>query len=307
MAVILRTGILLNPPESLDIKMFESYASVLFNLPAENPLNVESNLFFAFVIVLIQAIIFNKVINEYNLLGKPSFLPALMYVTASSLLVHFLVLTPALLCNFLVIWILAKFLSVHRKESALSTMFDLGMIVGVGTFIYLPFIAMMLLLWICLIIFRPFIWREWIAGIIGFLTIYFFVAVAYFLTDSYQELRDFNVPLAIEFKLFQINNHDYLALIPLLIILFLSVIFLQQRLYRSYVHIRKSYLMLFFMMVFSLLSFFITSKYPVYHFLLTVPSVAVFMGYYFTHASKPWFFESLYMIMVGFIIYFQFV
>lgn len=305
-AVILRLGIFLNPPKQLDFSIFESYASVLFNIPTDNLFSVETNLFLALLFTLVQAIIFNKVINEYNLLGKQSFLPALMYVTCSSLLIHFLVLTPVLICNFLVIWMLDKFLSIHRKESAQATMFDLGMMIGVGTLIYLPFMAMMLLLWISLIIFRPFNWREWLVGVIGFVTVYFFIAVAYYWTDSFDELRDFKVPLAIEFKVFSLHIYDYLVLIPLALILFLSVVSLQQRLFRSYVHIRKSFLLLFFMFVFALLSFFITSKYQVYHFLLAAPAAAVFMGFYFISSTKKWFYESLYLILVGSIIYFQF-
>jgi hypothetical protein len=161
-------------------------------------------------------------------------------------------------------------------------------------------------LWICLLIFRPFNWREWIVGIIGFLTLYFFIAVAYYLTDSYQKSKNFEVPLAIEFKLTGIKIYDYLVLVPVLFILFLSVISIQQKLYRSYVHIRKSYLMLFFIFLFSMLSFFITSKYQVYHFLLAVPSVSVFMGFFFISATKKWFYESLYLVLAGCIIYVQF-
>lgn len=305
-AVILRAGILLNPPDKLDFKVFEVYLSVLLNIQSNNLFSVEANLFFSILLTLLQALLFNRIVNEYNLLGKPSFLPALMYVTGSSLLMHFLVLTPVLICNFLVIWMLSKFLSIHRKESALSTMFDLGMIIAVGTLIYLPFVVMMLILWISLIIFRAFNWREWIAGILGLATVYFFVAVAYYWTDSFEKLQSFQVPLAIEFKLFPINYYEYLVLIPLLLILFLSIISLQQKLYRSNVHIRKSYLLLFFTFIFSILSFFITSKYQLYHFLLAVPAAAVFMAFYFSHAIKAWFYESLYLMLVGFILYFQF-
>ncbi|MFD2161847.1 DUF6427 family protein [Paradesertivirga mongoliensis] len=305
-AVLLRLGIFLDPPQHLDFSIFESYASVLFNIPTENLFSVETNLVLALVLTLIQALIFNSIVNEYNLLGKHSFLPALMYVTCSSLLVHFLVLTPALICNFLIIWMLEKFLSIHRKESALSTMFDLGMIVAIGSLIYLPFVAMMLLLWICLIIFRPFNWREWIAGIIGFAMVYFFIAVAYYWTGSFERLEKFEVPLAIGFKLVHIDIYNYLVLIPLALILFLSIISLQQKLYRSYVHIRKAFLLLFFILIFSLLSFFIASKYQVYHFMLAVPATAVFMGFYFISSNKRWFYESLYLVLVGCIMFFQF-
>lgn len=305
--LLFRLGIFLNPPENLDFKLIESYALVLFNIKNTSMLSVEANMFFALIIILIQAVWLNRVVDNYNLLGKPSFLPSLMYVTGSSLLVHFLVLTPALICNFLVIWMLDKFFSIHRMESAQATMFDLGMIAAIGSLVYLPFVAMFPLLWIALLIFRPFVWREWVVGIIGFATVYFFIACAYYLSDAYTQLHDFKVPLSIEFKLLKINIYDYLVFIPIVLILFLSVISLQQKLYRSYVHIRKSYFVLFFVLVFTILSFFISSTYQVYHFLLAIPAVAVYMGYYFISASKPWFYESLYLLLAGFIVYFQFV
>ncbi|MBC7915072.1 MAG: beta-carotene 15,15'-monooxygenase, partial [Pyrinomonadaceae bacterium] len=125
---------------------------------------------------------------------------------------------------------------------------------------------------------------------------------------SLSKLENFKVPLATAFpQMFQINIYDYVAIIPVLVILLLSVISLQQKLYRSYVHIRKAYLMLFFIFIFSILSFFILAKHPIYHFLLAIPAASVFMGFYFTSATKAWFYESLYLILVGFIVYFQFI
>lgn len=307
-AGILRIGILLNPPAKLEFSILEPYTAVLVNIPVANLFSPRDNILIALVIVLIQAVLFNTIINKYNLLGKPSFLPALMFVTASSVLVHFLVLSPVLICNFLIIWMLDKFLSISRQESAQANMFDLGMMIATGSLIYFPFAFMMILLWICLMIFRPFEWREWIAGIIGFSTVYFFIGVAYYWTDSLSKLENFKVPLATAFpQMFQINIYDYVAIIPVLVILLLSVISLQQKLYRSYVHIRKAYLMLFFIFIFSILSFFILAKHPIYHFLLAIPAASVFMGFYFTSATKAWFYESLYLILVGFIVYFQFI
>jgi len=307
-AGILRMGILINPPEKLDFQLLEPYAAVLIRGNMQHLFTAQENILFALVITIIQAILFNSVVNKYSLLSKASFLPALMYVTASSLFVHFLILSPVLICNFLLIWMLDKFLSISRQESAQAIMFDLGMIIATGTLIYFPFALMMILLWVCLMIFRPFNWREWTAGIIGFGTIYFFIGVAYYWTDSLAQLENFTVPLATDLpRLFQINFYDYLSIVPVLVILLLSAFSLQQKLYRSYVHIRKSYLLLFFILIFSILSFFINAEHPLYHFLLCVPAAAIFMGFYFVSATKPWFYESLYLILAGSIIYLQFV
>jgi len=308
-AFFLRIGIMLQLPEEINFTFLENYGGALISISSSSSLfSPGANVFFAMVVCLCQAVIFNRMINNYNLLGKPSFLPALMYVTVSSMLMPFMVLSPALLCNFLMLWLISKFFNIYRSEEARSVMFDSGMIIGIGTLIYFPFIAMVPLLWVALIIFRPFDWREWVAGIVGVATIYFFLAVAYFLSGSFDQFANLKVPLAAAFPRFlNIKLYDYIVLSPVVVILSLGVITLQQRLSRSSVHVRKAYLVLFVLAIFSILSFYIKTEYHVYHFLLAVAPVSVFMAHYFMNASKRWFYEGLYILLLGFIIYFQFI
>ncbi|WP_256010736.1 DUF6427 family protein [Desertivirga xinjiangensis] len=307
-ALLLRLGIFLQLPETLEFTFLENYGSALFSISSTNLFNPASNVFFALVITIIQAIIFNRMVNAYNLLSRPSFLPALMYVTASSMLLPFLVLSPALICNFLMLWLIWRFLSIYRSVEARSVMFDSGMIIGFGTLIYFPFIVMIPLLWVALTIFRPFDWREWISGIIGFITIYFFLGVGYYLLGSFDKFYQLEVPLAATFPgLFNIKLYDYIVLAPLAVILILSCISLQSKLKRSSVHVRKAYLIMLIVAVFAVLSFYIKPEYHVYHFMLAVPPIAVFMSHYFMNATKAWFFESLYVVLLGSIVYFQFV
>lgn len=306
-AVFLRLGIFLQLPETLEFTFWENYVGTLFHVSLDSLFDPSANVFSAMVITLVEAVIFNRIVNHYNLLGKPSFLPALMYVTASSMLLPFVTLSPALLCNFLMLWLISKFLSIYRKTEARSVMFDSGMIIAVGTLLYFPFIGMVPVMWIALSVFRPFNWREWVAGLVGFFTIYFFLGVIYYLNDSFEKFYHLKVPLAAQFpNLLQVNFYDFIVLVPIILILVLSVISLQQKMNRSGVHVRKSYLILFVTAIFSLLSFFIKPDYQVYHFLLAVPPLAVFMANYFMNASKRWFYESLYLLLLAFIVYFQF-
>src|SRR4051812_31637458 len=157
-SIVLRLGILMHLPEKLNFNFMEPFAWTLINAPSRGLFSPLENVTVATILTLIQAIILNRIINHHNILGKPTFLPALMYVTGSSILMPFLVLNPVIFCNFFILWMIAKFLNIYHKNEARSVMFDLGMIVAAGTLIYFPFIAMMPLLWISLIIFRPFNW-----------------------------------------------------------------------------------------------------------------------------------------------------
>ena len=306
-AAVLRLGVLMQLPDKINFDFIEPFARFLIVLPIENAFSPFANVLSAGIIMLVQAFIFNKIINDYNLLGKPTFLPALLYVTAMSLFPPFVLLTPTLFCNFLVLWMIEKFLSVYKRDEVISVMFDLGMMVAAGTLIYFPFIAMMPLLWISLMIFRPFYWREWLAGIIGFITIFFFIGVYYYWNDSLDQFYKIWLPLAAPFPVnFHINWYDYLVLIPVVVILGFGIVQMSSNFFRSFVQIRKSFQLLFFMLLLGLVSFYLKPEFRLYHFMLCVPPVAVMMAYYFVQAGKKrWIYEGLYLSLVGFIIYFQ--
>ena len=306
-AIFLRLFIFLKLPAKVTFDFTEPFTKLLFSVPLENTFSSETNIFIALAITLLQAIILNKIVNHYNLLGKPTFLPALLYVTSSTLLTPFALLSPPLICNFLVLWLISKFLSMYRRDDVRSVLFDLGMIVGLGTVFYFPFISMLPLLWISLIIFRPFHWREWIIGLIGFFTIFFFLAVYYFWNDSFDQFYQIWLPLTTPFPTrLRFNIYEYLVLIPLLLIFTLSVFQLRQNFFRSFVQIRKSFQLLFFMFLLNMGSFYLNPEFRVYHFLLCAPPSAILLAYYFLHTSnKRWMYEGLYLVLIGFIIYFQ--
>ena len=306
LALILRIGTFIETPSNLSFEFIEPFAKLLLPVPLENSLTSEENILAAMVITLIQAVLFNRVINRHNLLGKPSFLPALMYITSSCLLLPFLVLSPALICNFLLIWMIDRCLGIYKHGHAMSVMYDCGIIIGIGTIIYFPFIGMLLTLWICLLIFRAFNWREWIGGLLGFATVFFFIAVFYYWNDSLTKFYNIWLPLTTPFPTkFNINVYDYLVLIPIIPILILAVYQLREKFFRSFVQVRKSFQLLFFIFVAGLVSFYLKSDHPIYHFLLCIPPGAVFMAYYFLNAGKRWFYEGLYAVLIFSIIYFQ--
>lgn len=305
-AILLRLGFLVNIPDKLSFDFIEPFAKLLIPIPLENAFNPQTNIFIAFWLVIIQAFILNRIVNKYNLIGKPTFLPALLYITSSSLLKSFLILSPTLICNFLSIWMIDRFLSIYKRDEVKSVMFDIGMIIGCGSLIYFPYIAMLPLLWICLIIFRPFNWREWISGIFGFSIIFFFLWVFYFWNEAESKFYQIWAPLTTKFPTnLNINYYDYLVLIPVIVILILGIFHLRNNFFKSYVQVRKTFQVLFFMFSLVMISFYLKQEYMIYHFLLGIPAASILMSYYFLHATKRWFYESLYFILLGFVIYFQ--
>jgi hypothetical protein len=295
----MRIAIFAETPPELNFEFLEPYTKFFIQIPIQNTFSPSANVFFAGIIIYIQAILFNRVVNNHSLLNKPGFLPALMYITGASLFMPFLVLSPTLICNFLLIWMMDKFLKIGKSPNAIMIMFDVGMIIAIGTLIYFPFIVMLVMIWLALLLYRSFNWREWVSGLIGFLTIFFFVAVYYYWNDSLSKFYKIWLPLANKFpSVFKIQYNDYLVLVPVVVMMVLAILQLRENFFRSFISTRKAFQMLFFMFLISIVSFYTKPDFNLYHFLLCVPPGAVLLAYYYSNAKKRWFYESLFLILV---------
>lgn len=304
----MRMAIFADPPAQLNFEFLEPYTKFFIQIPVQNTFSPIGNAFFAAIIIYVQAILFNRVVNNHGLLNKPGFLPALLYVTAAGLFMPFLVLSPTLICNFLLIWIMDKFLKVGKSPNALMIMFDIGMIIAIGTLIYFPFIVMLVMIWFTLLLYRSFNGREWMAGLVGFLTIFFFVWVFYYWNDNLSMFYKIWLPLGNKFpSVFKINYNDYLVLVPVLVMMILAMIQLRENFFRSFISTRKAFQMLFIMFLVAIVSVYTKPDFRLYHFLLCVPPGSVLLAYYFSNARKRWFYESLFLILVFAIQYFLFV
>jgi len=302
----LRAGYLFNLPLKIDAGFALPLSRVLL-LPVNIVVSPIFNVAFAALIVFVQALLLNHLVNHFNLLGKPTFLPALMYITLSGLFTPFLVLSAPLICNFLVIWMLFKLFRFYKSKDCKSNAFDLGMMVAIGSIIYLPFVYQFLIIFIGLVIFKPFAWREWVAAILGYLLIFFFLAVYYYLNNRLAQFVNIWLPLATRFpNKISINYYNYLVLIPVIVILVLCFFKLQQNFYKSYVQARKSFQLLLFLLIITSLTFYVKAGFQLTHFLLCAVPASVFFSYYFLYARRKWFYEVLFGLLLITIVYFQF-
>ncbi len=305
--LIMRGGYMLFAPASVPLQLAEPFALSLLPIHFINTLSGALSVFLAGVVVLAQAIALNYLINVHNLLGRPSFLPGLLYVVMSGLFTPFLVLSAPLLCNFFIIWMLFKFLELYKTDESKSLAFDLGMLAAAGSLIYFPCTYLMVIVGVALVIFRPFDWRDWAASLIGYITVFFFVGVAYYLTDRLPGFTHIWFSLGSKFNMPGVlDKYDFLALIPVLVILVLGTFKLQENFFKSYVLIRKTFQLLFFIVLVGAASYYVRPEFGLSHFLITVVPVAIFSAYYFLYAGMRWMYESLFFLLLVSIIYFQF-
>jgi hypothetical protein len=304
----LRIGIYLDLPADINTGFFELFKRLLIPTSIASILSPSLNITIAALVVFSQALIFNKIINNYNILGKSSFLPALSFIVASSVFTPFLFLSPPLVCNFFLLYILHRILLEYKNADSISGMFDLGLIIALGTLVYFPFVLFLLFLWFALIILKPFNWREWTSVVIGYVTVVFLLGVYYYWNGKLTGFYEIWEPLSKAFPFYiKIQITDYIVLLPIVICMLLGVGYIRQNFFKSFVQVRKTFQLLFFLFVIASLSFYLKTDFRRNHFLLCVIPVSAVLAYYFASAKIKWIYESLFVLMISFVVYFQFV
>ena len=94
------------------------------------------------------------------------------------------VLSAPLLINTLLIWVWAKMSSLYNNKHAKSALFNIGMAIGVCSFFYFPALAFGIMVIFAILITRPPKVAEWLTGLIGVFTPWYFLFVWLFLTDK---------------------------------------------------------------------------------------------------------------------------
>jgi hypothetical protein len=204
----------------------------------------------AFLLLFVQATLFNRIFNALKLLPKPNYLPAMAYILLSSLFEEWNQFSAPLLINTLLIWSFYRMTALYNTNKANYGVFNIGLMLGVITLFYQPAIVFILLLIpFTLFIMRPFRLREWLIGLLGITTPYYFLGVLLFITDRFRwqdiiPAISFDVPVMPSSILITIS-------ICLLVIPFImGGYFVQDNLNKMLIQVRKSWsLMLIFLII----------------------------------------------------------
>ncbi|MEX1001433.1 MAG: hypothetical protein WDZ35_04895 [Crocinitomicaceae bacterium] len=124
------------------------------------------NYLFTVLLVSLNAHQLNNVYNRHTFYSKSSFLPGFIYVL---LLFSFneLRFSPNLIAHLFLIFTLGQLLKLRRQEDAKAIIFWAAFFIGMAI-AFSSFQTITLLLpWLALTVFKPFVWREWFMVLLG--------------------------------------------------------------------------------------------------------------------------------------------
>lgn len=254
-----------------------------------------------FFLLYTQALSFNRLLNDRRLMQKPNYLPGMSYLLITSFFTEWNVLSAPLVINTLLIWVWAKMSSLYNNPHAKSTLYNIGIVIGIATFFYFPSLAFAMLIIFALVITRPPKISEWLTAALGILTPWYFLFAWLFLSDK---LYSFQVPgIQVNYPLFAKNNAQYTGMLMILISVGIGGFFVQLNARRQVVQVRKSWGLMTLYLIVALFIPFINSSHNFQYWILATVPLSAFIACFFYYPQKRWISATVHWIMFAFVIY----
>lgn len=260
------------------------------------------------VIVLLllvgQAFAIKNIADNYITPLRNSMLPALIFLLLATSFNDWFSLKPYMIANILLLFLLRKVQVFYRQENILRPAFDSGLVVGVMSLFYLPAAVFFLLIWIALIVFRPFNWREWLVPVFGLVFPWIIILTLYFVFDSLGILFIDEIPMSFERGNMDIAGYKLYPL-ALGITLLPALWVFMGRMNSGSVRMNKMLTLIFWMSVLVVGAWLISGRQHGAAYFLCFPLAIVISNYYLALRRK-WIAEVLFLLLLGMQLYERF-
>ncbi|MER3470095.1 MAG: hypothetical protein C4330_01875 [Chitinophagaceae bacterium] len=255
----------------------------------------------SFGLIYLQALMLNYMLNEYRMTARQSFLPAMAYILVTSLLPDWSYLSPALVANTLVLWTFIKMLRLYNASITNSTVYDMGLIMGFASFIYLPTLVLLVPFLLGIMILKAFRINEFFLLLLGVTTPYYFYAGYLFFTDQWSIYK--LIP-QYHFLIPRIQNSLWLtgSILLLGIPFLLGGYYVQTQLRSMLIQARKNWSILLIFLVFALFIPMLNSEGSLQNWVITALPFAAFHACSYLYPPRAWVSSLLFFITLTFVL-----
>jgi hypothetical protein len=257
----------------------------------------------SFLLIFCEAILIYHIVEKNEITETKSYLSAIVYIVLMSLQPEMLSLHPIVIANLFMLLALHKLMQTYRKETAYSEAFDSGFFISLAALFYIPSLIFIFILWIGLLIIRPFIWREWVISFIGILLPWVFLVFYYFWNDKLDSLQYDAIYYTLitprkSFNSLAFSFSEYLQIVLLFIAAFFSTGRFLTDLNKSTVQSRSNLLLLLYFFILAFISIFIAPSYAISYLSFLAIPFSVFFSNFLLFAKKEWIAEILFLLLI---------
>lgn len=262
--------------------------------------NIYLHLSIAFLLSIASALLLNQIATQFGFNEKISQLATLVYIVFSGAMVSYTAMSPVVVVNFLMLFILLSLFKVSEAKETIPLAFNASFILGIAALFSLPVMLFILLLWIALIIFRVNEWRSFVVSFIGLLLPFVFTFTWYFWNDQTPEA--YSLLLAsLVFHMPDVANYpigDWGIAIILLFFILISVVKTSNSLMEKNINIRQILLVTIYHLAiaFAIILFF--SGNSTDSLLLMIPASLLVASLFSEARNSKWFERALRLLLL---------
>lgn len=255
----------------------------------------------AYLLLYTQALTFNKLINDQRIMYKPHYLVAMSYLLITSLVPEWNHLSAVLISNSVMVWAWPRMVALYNNPSPKSTIFNIGLALGICSFFYLPSLFFIVLLVVALLIFRPFSLTEWLVAIIGVFVPYYFLGIYLYMSDKF-ELSAILPNLAFKYPRFSFDFIFWTRVSLLSLPLLIGAWYIQRHQTRMLIQVRKSVALLLFYLLIALLIPFVNGFSGLEYWVLAAVPISVYHAGAYLYARRIYWVHLLHWLTVIFVV-----
>jgi hypothetical protein len=206
-------------------------------------------IFIYHAIVVLEALRLNYLFTDHRMYSKQNNLVAMVYILLSGVFTVWTNITPALLDNFLVIWLFAKIVKLYSSPNAKTLLFNIGLIIGVSILLYQPSALLILVAFFGLMVLRPFAFREWMVLLMGVICPFYFLASWLYLTDRIKLFLNYIPDWGFNLPVSQASVFFFVTIGLVIVILIIGLFYWQHENRRLLIQVRKNWVVLLVMLL----------------------------------------------------------
>lgn len=150
---------------------------------------------FTLLLIIIISLWLSRLNTRFIILGSRTYLPTFLFLIIVSGFQPLQQMNPAVFACFFLVCSFEIMFETFKKEGLALKFFQAAFLVSLASLFYVRSAYFMLVVWTALIILRPFLWREWVFTLMGFILPYILLFSIYYLAGL--SLQD-NLVLIIE-------------------------------------------------------------------------------------------------------------
>lgn len=259
-----------------------------------------------FIVLFTQALQLNSLINKHRMMQRINFLPAAAYLIITSLMPEWNHFSAPLLVNSLVLLIFSSLFKLSNQYTIKGTVFNIGVAIGISSFIFFPSVILFVWLIFALLIMRSVRINEWLICLLGVTTPYYFYAAYLFFSDHWSWEHLFH-PITIAMPSPGQSLWRAMGSILLIVPFLIGGYFVQENLRKMLIQVRKSWSLMLIYLLFALfIPFLNNTSIGFENWVLIIVPFAAFHACTYLYPPQRWIPVVVFWLSIAYILIYQY-